>query len=181
MQPTSPMSDSPDAEARFLAELSAHQGALRRVARAYARDAHEREDLFQEILLAAWSARGRFRGAAALSTFLFRVALNTALMRRRQDARRPGEFPALEPAAPAAPEEDPRVERLYAAVRRLAPLDRALVLLVLEQKSHAEIAEVTGLTVGNVGVRLSRSRESLRQLLEPDAPGRKGTPCSTTD
>jgi len=167
-------------ESEFLAQLSAHQGALRRVARAYARDAHEREDLFQEILLAAWRVRASFRGEAAFSTFLYRVALNTALASRRAD-RRSRELPVEEPSAPEAEEDDERIELLYAAVRRLAPLDRALVLLVLEGKTHAEIAAVTGLSPGNVAVRLSRGREALRQQLGTTDSDRKGSPCSTTD
>lgn len=175
------MSDSPDDEAGFLAQLTAHQGALRRVARAYASDAHEREDLFQEILLAAWGARTSFRGEAAFSTFLYRVALNTALASRRRAEKRVHALPSQELAAPEAGADDEHVERLYAAVRRLAPLDRALVLLVLEGKSHAEIASVTGLTTGNVAVRLSRGRETLRQWLAPTGPEPEGKPCSTTD
>jgi RNA polymerase sigma-70 factor (ECF subfamily) len=159
-------------EAHFLAAIEASQGALRRIARVYASDPAEREDLFQEILLALWRARSGFRGEATFSTYLYRVALNTALLGRRRAGRRPTTIEVeAEPSAPEAARtcESDEVEQLYRAIRALEPLDRALVLLALEERNHAEIADVTGLSVGNVAVRLSRCRERLRERLERGA------------
>jgi RNA polymerase sigma-70 factor (ECF subfamily) len=176
----------PDERARFVELLFAHQGVVRRVASLYARDAADREDLTQEIALQAWRAFARFRGDAAFSTFLYRVALNTALMRVRRKYRAPNFEPpvALESlAAPARAAIDEDVERLYAAIRELAPLDRAIVMLVLDERSHAEIADVTGLTVGNVSVRLMRAKQRLRDRLgaQPGAggAGKEEPSCST--
>jgi len=174
-------------QARFLERIQAHQGAIRKVAALYAHDAADREDLFQEITLQLWRSFGSFRGESAFSTFLYRVALNTALLRVRRASRRPEAETGREldevagPEAPSNdPERDEEVERLYAAIRQLPPIDRAVALLVLEEKKHEEIAAVTGLSVGNVSVRLFRAKERLRRLLNAPDHAKEGTPCSTT-
>lgn len=168
--------------ARFIGLVQAHQGAIRKVVLLYARDLHDREELLQDIMLQLWRSFGAFRGESGFSTFLYRVALNTALMRLRRAYRRP-EIAAgrtVEDApAPDAARDDEEVERLHGAIRQLRPIDRAIVLLVLEEKSYAEIAAVTGLSIGNVSVRLVRSKEQLRKLLGAEADARKGIPCST--
>ncbi|MCC6406561.1 MAG: sigma-70 family RNA polymerase sigma factor [Planctomycetes bacterium] len=176
------MSIDPERQARFVELLHAHQGVVRKVAALYARDRADRQDLCQEIALQLWRSFDCFRGESAFSTFAYRVALNTAWMRLRRAYRRPdppsdAELATL--AAPSADHDDAEVERLYAAIRELAPLDRALVLLVLDEKSHAEIAAVTGLTTGNVSVRLVRCRERLRKSLQSGRDAGRGTPCST--
>ena len=176
------MRTDPERQARFVDLVAAHQGALRKVAALYAHDAADREDLLQEITLQLWRCFDSFRGEAAFSTFLYRVALNTALMRLRKSYRRPpiASGRAVEELpAPAATRDDEEVERLYAAIRQLGPIDRAIVALVLEGRSYDEIAAVTGLSAGNVGVRLVRGKERLRRLLGAEPTSRKGTPCST--
>jgi RNA polymerase sigma-70 factor (ECF subfamily) len=155
-------------QARFLDLVQAHQGVIRKVAALYARDHADREDLFQEITVQLWKSFDAFRGDAAFSTFLYRVALNTALMRLRRAYRQPAVEAGFEVdtiAAPDARRHDEDVERLYEAIRQLGPIDRAVVLLVLEERSYADIAAVTGLTAGNVSVRLVRAKERLRRLM----------------
>ena len=177
------MRTDPERQARFVDLVATHQGALRKVAALYAHDAADREDLLQEIALQLWRCFDSFRGEAAFSTFLYRVALNTALIRLRGSYRRPRIAPdraVEELAAPAPTRDDEEVERLYAAIRQLGPVDRAILLLVLEGRSYDEIAAVTGLSAVNVGVRLSRGKERLRRLLGAGPAARKGTPCSTT-
>jgi len=178
------MVKEPERQARFVDLVHAHQGAIRKVAALYARDPADREDLFQEIVLQLWRSFESFRGDAAFSTFLYRVALNTALMRLRRAYRRP-EIEAgralddLPVPVPAPERGDEEVERLYAAIRQLGPLDRAIVLLVLEERSYEEIAAVTGLTRGNVSVRIVRIRERLRRLMGVAENGKDARPCST--
>lgn len=177
------MSADAERQARFVELVRVHQGAIRKVAALYARDRADRDDLFQEIALQLWRSFEGFRGESAFSTFLYRVALNTALMRIRSAQRRPeaGAAAAVrDAAAPMSSRDEEEVERLYAAIRELAPIDRAIVMLVLEERSHEEIAAVTGLTTGNVGVRLSRSKVRLRRLLGAAESGEEGTSCSKT-
>ncbi|MBI3448454.1 MAG: RNA polymerase sigma factor [Acidobacteria bacterium] len=158
-------------EARYQRLLREHGGAISRLASGYERIAGRREDLVQEIALAIWQALPRFRGDCSEKTFVYRIAQNRCLTHALR--RKPGGN-SLEGAAPpvdlrpgpesAALAADLK-ERLLAAIRALALPYRQVITLVLEEMSHAEIAEVLGLTENNVGVRLNRAREKLREIL----------------
>jgi len=153
-------------EDRFQTWMTEHIGVLQRVARGFATGA-DQHDLLQEMMLAVWRAAPRFRGEAAPSTFIFRIAHNCALTWRRgqaRQARRQAEYERLHVAEDAG--EDPLLTRLYEAIRQLEPLDRSLVLLSLEGQGYAEIAALHGLSETNVGARLTRARKKLVDLTE---------------
>ena len=160
---------------RFLDLVEAHQGIVHKVSALYAERPDAREDLHQEILTQLWRSFRSFRGEARFSTWMYRVALNTALLARRRGRRQPQrdagpeEGGPVEPASVAATESGPDVERLRRCIRKLRELDRAVILLYLEQYTHDEIAELTGLTRGSVKVRIVRIKKRLRQsLLSPN-------------
>lgn len=159
----------------FLDQVNAHPGVLHRLCRVYAADEDDRQDLWQQILLQLWKSYSSFDGRSAFSTWMFRVALNTALMHRRGCSRRPVTVPLEgaslpEPADPrAGPDDD--VHHLYAAIRALPPVDRAVILLRLEDRPVQEIADVTGLTPNHVSVRLNRITDKLRRALGVDRAG----------
>lgn len=124
----------------------------------------------QELLLAVWRAVPLFAGASKPSTFIYRVAHNAALTWRRDTATyaRQVERFAAEPTATCNEMRDGDEEALaavYAAIRHLAPMDRSLILLQLDGVTYAEIADIHGLTVNHVGVRLTRIRRILTELL----------------
>ncbi len=162
-------------EARFDRILREHGPALSRLASGYERFAAAREELLQEIALAIWQALPRFRGECSERTFVYRIAHNRGLTHacRRRPAHQPlDELPeALAPVDPR-PLPDEQAERarrrdwLMAAVRRLALPHRQVIMLALEDLSHAEIAAVLGITENNVGVRLHRARAALKEALE---------------
>lgn len=157
--------------------VRAHEGIIRRVARAYGDTREEREDLAQEICLQLWRARESFGGRAKVSTWVCSVALNTAISVLRRRSRRPRTEPLPQSVDPPAGEREDRsreLEMLYAAMRRLGEAERALVLLWLEERSYGEIAEVLGLTVSNVSVRLVRAKEKLKALVGEMERGRAG-------
>ena len=157
--------------------VRAHEGIIRRIARAYGDTREEREDLAQEICLQLWRARASFGGRAKASTWVYSVALNTAVSVVRRRARRPRTEPlpeSLDAPAGARDERSGEVEMLYAAIRRLGEAERAVVLLWLEERSYGEIAEVLGLTVSNVSVRLVRVKEKLKALVGAMERGRSG-------
>jgi RNA polymerase sigma-70 factor (ECF subfamily) len=143
--------------------------SLRRLARSYARDPGEQEDLLQEIALGLWTALPRFRGDASERTWLYRVAHNTAIsfvtQRRRRAQREQGGTSPDTPAPEMSPEstviEDQQRARLCAAVEELPLTDRQIVVLHFEGLSASEIEAVTGLTAGNVATRLTRARQKL--------------------
>lgn len=151
--------------------MDAHGPALRRLAASYTRASGEHEDLVQEIGLAIWTALPRFRGECSERTFLFRIAHNRALAhlaRRRLQTTGVDAEVDVEDAAPdpeRAFSTGQRAQRLADAIRQL-PLGHAQVItLTLEGLSYAEVADVLGITETNVGARLTRAREMLRQML----------------
>lgn len=159
----------------FAAWLASHLATLRRTARAFAEPA-DQHDLMQELALALWKARPRFRGESADTTFVHRVAHNAALTWRRGETRRrkrqdgvAAEL-SLRSEHPDTPEAD-LLERLYTAIRTLPPLDRSLILLSLDGLAYAAIARVHGLTETNVGARLTRVRARLTILVKEDGDG----------
>jgi RNA polymerase sigma-70 factor, ECF subfamily len=162
---------SADLERRFTALLDAHGPSLARLAGSYTRDQGERDDLFQEIALAIWRALPSFRGDCSERTFVFRVAHNRGLSflsRRRPDVTDFDE--GLDPpAAMPDPEQvlstEQQTRRLAEAVQRLPVGYRQVVTLTLEGLSYRETADVLGISESNVGARLTRARQILRQLL----------------
>ncbi len=153
----------------FVASIHQVQGILHRICSLYTWTPEERQDLWQEILLQLWRTYPTFRGHSQFSTWLYRVALNTALMHRRSRMRRNPTMSIDEIEPPAAPENmsgsEHGVRLLTGSIRELEQLDRAVILLRLEEKSYQEIAEITGLSEGAVSLRLVRIREKLRKAL----------------
>lgn len=157
---------------RFSEWMKAHLGVLHRIARAFAEPA-DQHDLLQELLLAVWKAAPSFRGDSAPVTFIYRVAHNRAITwRKRQIGRRHRDADAhgtWELSKETAGDPDAALlDRLYAAMRALPPLDRSLMLLALDGVGHRQIGALHGLSETNVGVRLHRARTRLTEILETD-------------
>jgi RNA polymerase sigma-70 factor (ECF subfamily) len=155
-------------EIQFQQLLTEHIGILRKVSRLYADTPADREDLMQEIAYQLWKAYPSFRGDSKASTWVYRVALNTAIGRIRK--RRPLiSYRALVPEHSEIPEdEDSPMQRLFAAIRQLPKTDRALIALFFENLNHDEIGRVLGITENNVGVRLHRIKTKLKTLLNQE-------------
>ncbi|MBD2715700.1 sigma-70 family RNA polymerase sigma factor [Microvirga sp. STR05] len=159
----------------FLATLNQFQPLLRRVARMYCPDADDQQDLYQEIVLQLWRAWPQYQpGAAKISTWLYRVALNVAISNLRQRTRHPTPErlgPALpEVALPpdSGPDADDLTE-LYRAIERLSDVEKAFVLLYLEERTYEEMADILGITQNNVRVKMHRVQDKLRHLLTQPA------------
>ncbi len=160
----------------FDAWLAQYAPVLHHVANGFAEGA-DRHDLMQELMVAVWRAVPAFRGGAQPSTFIYRVAHNTALTWRRtqknyrQRVDRFEATTAIEPTvsalgAVAETRDREALEYIYSAIRQLPPLDRSLILLHLDGLAYADIAEIHGLSESNVGVRLTRIKEKLTTALE---------------
>jgi RNA polymerase sigma-70 factor (ECF subfamily) len=156
---------------RFARILSEMGPALARLASGYEANATEREDLLQEIAIAIWRALPRFRGECSERTFVYRIAHNRGLThraRRRSPAGQIGDVPDVpdpRPGPDARLAANRRQEQLAAAIRQLDTSHRSVVLLTLEGLSNREVADVIGISEGNVAVRLTRARARLRELL----------------
>jgi RNA polymerase sigma factor (sigma-70 family) len=146
----------------FLARLRAHQKILYKVAYLYGRTEADRQDLVQEIIVQLWRSAESFDGRSALSTWVYRVALNVALSQRREAGRRPVAAISIDDVLLTAPPDEGAAGVMAQLVGRLGELDRALVLLHLEGHGHEDIGEILGLSVSNVGTRLSRLKQRLR-------------------
>lgn len=162
-------------EEQFQDLLNDHKGIILRVARSFSEDNADRDDLCQEILLRIWSAMPSYQGEAKLSTWIYRVALNRALTWSRDESRRKKRQVPLIAVADAQADADDDKQRLlaelYAAIRNLNEIDRSLILMTLDNFSYKEIAEVMGMTVSNVGVRLNRAKKRLSEAMAKRSNG----------
>jgi RNA polymerase sigma-70 factor (ECF subfamily) len=163
------MSPRPDPR-HFQTLLREHEGIVFKVAGLYAQHAEDRRDLAQEIGLQAWRSFAHFDPLRAkFSTWLYRVALNVAISQlRKANGAWNGRLEQLEPhhldniGVDPPPEPDERLAALYTFIGQLDALKRALILLYLEDKSYAEIAEILGITETNVATKIGRIKQTLR-------------------
>jgi len=151
----------------FMSLVMKHQGIIHKICFIYGHKPVDRDDLYQEILLQLWRSWPTFRQNAAFSTWMYRVALNTAI----NQTRKPSLFLREDP--PAEQAENPgiladlseEIRLLYCAIARLGKVDRAIILLWLEEKSYEEIAGITGITAKNVSVKLVRIKARLAEQI----------------
>ena len=168
------LTDNP--EQLFEQWLTDHRKLIFKVVNAYEASSEKQDDLFQEILLQLWLSIPRFRGKAKETTWIYRVALNTALVWRRGETRRRKRHHRLilhsidtsdtQENAHDCTLDRELLFRVYAAIRELPKIDGSLVLLYLDGISYDEIAEILGISKSNVGVRLNRARKRLAQSLK---------------
>ena len=146
--------------------LAGHKGILFKVVHAYAFEHADRQDLFQEVAVQLWRSVDAFRGESSVPTWMYRVALNTAIAWTRKEGRHQRGKQPLETikgllitASSGVP--DPRVEWLYQQIAQLKDVDRSVALLVLDGFSYKEIASIVGITESNVGVKINRIKSAL--------------------
>lgn len=151
-----------------LALLDAHRGVLHKVANTYCPRAEDRSDLIQEISLQVWRSYPRFDGRCKFSTWMYRIALNVAISFHRQERAHhhllsgDDHFRDIPDTSEARPTTD-EIKALQRFIEGLDGLNKALVLLYLDDHSHAEIAEILGISATNVATKISRIKERLRQ------------------
>jgi RNA polymerase sigma factor (sigma-70 family) len=158
-------------EQAFVELIKQNEGIIHKITRLYTDDNSSREDLYQEIVYQLWKGFKTFRGEALISTWLYRVALNTALLNLKKNKKR-GRNVSLEFVQLKEEAYDPLVEErlkvLYATIRKLGDVERGIIFLFLEGKKYQEIALITGLTSSNVGTRIARIKDKLRTRMVKD-------------
>jgi RNA polymerase sigma-70 factor (ECF subfamily) len=164
-----------DAERNTVFEswIDAHKAILFKVARVYGATHSDREDLFQEIALQVWHSIQAYRGDCAAPTWIYRVALNTALAWRRKERRHSQGRQDIEAAAGlliAPSGRDPRLEWIYERIAELDEGNRALALLMLDGFSYREMSQILGLGESNVGMKINRIKASLAAQLAKVQP-----------
>ena len=165
--------NTPDARAAFGTLLQQHAGIVFKIARSYARGAEDRADLAQEIAAQLWHAWPKYDPARSFSTWMYRIALNVAIghLRQQELRRRHDAVPlddALHDVADTGAidhESDQHLRLLQGFIARQPPLDRALLLLYLEDRPQREIAEILGISEANVSTKVGRLKQRLRDEL----------------
>ncbi len=155
----------------FTRQIEQYERLIYKICSMYAADTEDRKDLFQEIVLQAWLSYPRFNHASKFSTWLYRVALNTAISHIRKVSRKPvvsGDDTLLQHIAdqtPAVQTEEYKI--LHQLIGDLPALEKALIVLYMDEYSYAEIAEIMGISASNVGTRINRIKEKLRKQALP--------------
>lgn len=153
-------------ETTFKQWLGEHHMLIFKVVRAYAGILEDQDDLFQEILLQLWFSIPNFQGKAKVSTWIYRVALNTALVWKRGERKR-RKYSAVfsRHQSDCSGQSEEVIGRLYEAIRKLSKVDASVVLMHLDGLPYSEMAEILGISESNVGVKLNRAKKRLAQLL----------------
>ena len=161
---------------RFQALLAQHEKIVFKVANTYCRNVEDRHDLAQDICVQAWRSFGSYDATRPFSTWMYRVALNVAISSVRSAGRRQRNTVPLDEGpldvadARGTPNEpDARVRALHDVIDRLDVLNRALMLLYLEDRSYRDIAEVLGMTETNVATKLNRLKQRIRTEMAENA------------
>ncbi len=154
-----------DQEEIFKNWLNHHKGLIFKIVRAYALSAEDRDDLFQEISLQVWRSVPNFRNESAVTTWLYRIALNTALRWKGKElkqvlAKDHTYLPILHDDPSSA---DDRIDWLYAEIAKLSEIDKSLCLLLLDGFSYKEMADIVGITESNVAVKIHRIKKFLEE------------------
>jgi len=154
--------------AAFQELIEQHRGILYKVARAYCPLEEERQDLIQEMMIQIWQALPRYNAQYKSSTWIYRIALNVAISHYRKTTTQYRRKQALDANAIQGPETDSNEKEqqfrlLEQFISELKELDRALMVLYLEDRSHAEIAEILGISLSNVATKVGRIKDKLKQ------------------
>jgi RNA polymerase sigma factor (sigma-70 family) len=158
-------------ETHFLQLIGENKGILFKISKIYQDDPQDRDDLIQEMTLQLWLAFGSFRGDSKFSTWMYRVALNTAIVFFRKQKRRPDSeqlpvnFDRGEEHLPAGEKEE-QLAIFYKAVQQLNKVEKALIYLYMEDVAYEEIAANLGISEGNVRVRLNRIKNKLKEIIK---------------
>ncbi len=154
----------------FVQQIIQNRGILHKVCNIYCNTPDDKKDMMQEITLQLWKAFPNFRQEAKFSTWMYRIALNTAITNIRQ-SKKSAFMEAISDNVPDIPEKedipslDEDINRLYKAIGKLNDIEKGIILLYLEKRTYAEIGDITGISEKNVSVKIVRIKAKLKKLL----------------
>jgi RNA polymerase sigma-70 factor (ECF subfamily) len=159
-------------EHSFVTQLEQNQNIVHKICRMYTNDQQSHKDLFQEITIQLWRAYPKFRGDSKFSTWMYRVALNTAITLYRKSKRRikTQDYETVHFKISDIPYDDETEQQLnlmYKAVKQLNDIEKALVFLYLEDKNYRDISETLGISEVNARVKMNRIKTKLKTILNP--------------
>ena len=157
-------------EKTFLEQIEKHKGVIFKISKMYMDNFDDQKDLFQEITFQVWKAYPTFEGKSQFSNWLYRVALNTAIIFLKSEKKRSfiknDEIENFKIVADDYDDdEEKKLAKMYSAIQQLNEIDKALIFYYLEDFSGKEIADNMGISEGNARVKLNRAKEKLKQLI----------------
>ena len=160
-------------EIEFVTQIEKNQNLIHKICRLYSNGDAEHKDLFQEITIQLWKAYPKFRGDAKFSTWMYRVGINTAISLYRKSKSRIQSF-SFDDVSYKIPQtetyddtQDQQLKSIYAALNHLNDIDKAVILLYLEDKSYKEISDTIGISEVNARVKMNRIKKKLKIQLNP--------------
>ena len=159
-------------ENKFLSDFEANQNIVHKICRLYTTNQDAHNDLFQEVTIQLWKNYSKFRGEAKFSTWMYRVALNTAISLYRKSTRTVktqdiNDYTFKIKTVDYDETEELQLKALYNAIRKLNDIDKALIFLYLEDKPYKEISATLGISEVNARVKMNRAKEKLKKILNP--------------
>lgn len=162
-------------EKEFLNRIESHKGILYKVSKMYMDNADDQQDLFQEIVCQLWKSHESFRNESQFSTWMYRVAINTAIVFLKKEKRKVDKY---EIASENIKEDEDdshikesQIDHFYKAVQKLEKIDKAIIFYQLEGFSHKEIGDNLGISEGNARVKLNRAKEKLKEIIKNQGYG----------
>ncbi|MBQ0733306.1 RNA polymerase sigma factor [Aquimarina celericrescens] len=156
-------------EYEFTRIIKDHEGVIYKITTVYTNNQDDQKDLYQEIVYQLWKSFDSFKGNSKISTWMYRVALNTAITRLKKEKRRGDQIGIdkviIQQTEQYDSEFEERLKIVYTHIQGLNELEKGLMLLFLEGKKYEEIALITGLSPSNVGTRISRIKQKLKTLI----------------
>jgi len=154
----------------FISLVEKHQGIIHKVSKMYCDEEDCQQDLFQDILVQLWQSFPKFNHKSKFSTWMYRVALNTAIAQFRKEKKNPEDatpdFPLNIPEDESYQEKENRRSLVHKAINRLSKAEKAIIILYMDDYSYEEISEISGITISNVGVKINRIKTKLQKILK---------------
>lgn len=162
-------------EQEFLSRIEKHKGILYKVSKMYMDNYDDQQDLFQEIVCQLWKSYDTFRNESQFSTWMYRVAVNTAIVFLRKEKRKVDKYEIasenIKDDEGDSHIKESQLDHFYKAVQKLEKIDKAIIFYQLEGFSHKEIGENLGISEGNARVKLNRAKEKLKEIIKNQGYG----------
>ncbi|WP_337967755.1 RNA polymerase sigma factor [uncultured Flavobacterium sp.] len=162
-------------EQEFLNRIEKHKGILYKVSKMYMDNHDDQQDLFQEIVCQLWKSYDSFRNESQFSTWMYRVAVNTAIVFLRKEKRKVDKYEIasenIKDDEGDSHIKESQIDHFYKAVQKLEKIDKAIIFYQLEGFSHKEIGDNLGISEGNARVKLNRAKEKLKEIIKNQGYG----------
>ena len=162
-------------EQEFLNRIENHKGILYKVSKMYMDNHDDQQDLFQEIVCQLWKSYDSFRSESQFSTWMYRVAVNTAIVFLRKEKRKVDKYEIasenIKDDEGDSHIKESQLDHFYKAVQKLEKIDKAIIFYQLEGFSHKEIGDNLGISEGNARVKLNRAKEKLKEIIKNQGYG----------